>query len=188
MGWITLIGIAVALAMDAFAVAIAAGLQLRPLTGGHVFRLSLSFGLFQAGMPILGWLAGTTVQRYIAVYDHWIALALLGFIGGKMILEALRGGEAERASADPTRGWTLIALSVATSIDALAVGLSLAMLRVSIWIPAVVIGVVCAAFTVTGMLIGWRVGKAWSRRVELIGGLVLIAIGVKIVLEHTLGK
>jgi putative Mn2+ efflux pump MntP len=188
MGWATLLGIAVALAMDAFAVAIAAGLQLRPLTRGHVFRLGFHFGLFQALMPILGWLAGSTVQRHIAAYDHWIALGLLGFIGGKMIWESVRYEEQERPAADPTRGWTLIVLSVATSIDALAVGLSLAMLRVSIWVPALVIGLVCAAFTVTGMLIGWRVGRAWSRRVGLVGGLVLIAIGVKIVLEHTLGK
>jgi putative Mn2+ efflux pump MntP len=190
MGWVTLLGIAVALAMDAFAVAIAAGLQLRPLNGRHVFRLSFHFGLFQALMPILGWLAGSTVQRYIAAYDHWLALALLGFIGGKMIYESRHHGEEERAGADPTRGWTLVGLSFATSIDALAVGLSLAMLRVSIWVPSVVIGVVCAAFTVTGMLIarGAAPGRAWSRRVELVGGLVLIAIGFKIVLEHTLGK
>jgi putative Mn2+ efflux pump MntP len=188
MGWVPLLGIAVALAMDAFAVAIAAGLQLRPLTAGHVFRLSFSFGLFQALMPIAGWLAGATVQRHIAAYDHWIAFGLLGFIGGKMIVESRRRGEEERLSADPTRGWTLVGLSFATSIDALAVGLSLAMLRVSVWVPALVIGVVCAAFTVTGMLIGWRIGRAWTRRVELWGGLVLIAIGVKIVLEHTLGK
>jgi manganese efflux pump family protein len=187
MGFITLLGIAVALAMDAFAVAIAAGLQLRPLTVGHVFRLSFHFGLFQALMPILGWLAGSTVQRYIAAWDHWIALALLAFIGGKMVYESRRGEE-ERVSADPTRGWTLVALSFATSIDALAVGLSLAMLGVSIWMPSLVIGVVCAAFTVIGMSIGWRVGRAWRRRVEMIGGLVLIAIGVKIVLEHTLAK
>ena len=187
MGWITLMGIAVALAMDAFAVAIAAGLQLRPLKGGHVFRLSFHFGLFQAVMPIAGWLAGSTVQRYIAAYDHWVALGLLGFIGGKMIYESRRGEE-ERVGADPTRGWTLIGLSFATSIDALAVGLSLGMLRVSIWGPSLVIGLVCAGFTAVGMLIGWRVGRVWSRRVELIGGLVLIAIGVKIVVEHVLGK
>lgn len=188
MGWLVLIGIAVALAMDAFAVAIATGLQLRPLQGRQVFRLAFHFGLFQALMPILGWLAGSTVQRHIAAWDHWIALGLLGFIGGKMIYESRRPAEAERALADPTRGWTLIGLSVATSIDALAVGLSLAMLEVSIWFPALVIGVVCAAFTVTGMLIGWRIGRVWSRRVELVGGLVLIAIGVKICVEHLLGK
>jgi putative Mn2+ efflux pump MntP len=187
MGWITLIGIAVALAMDAFAVAIAAGLQLRPLQGRHVFRLSFHFGLFQAVMPIAGWLAGSTVQRYIAAYDHWIALALLGFIGGKMVYESLFGEE-ERAAGDPTRGWTLVGLSFATSIDALAVGLSLAMLGVSIWVPSLVIGVVCAGFTATGMLIGWRLGRVWSRRVELVGGLVLIGIGVKIFIEHVLGK
>jgi len=139
-------------------------------------------------MPIIGWLAGSTVQRHIAAYDHWIALALLAFVGGKMVYEALRGEAEERRAADPTRGWTLVMLSFATSIDALAVGLSLAMLRVSIWLPSVVIGVVCAAFTVTGMLLGWRLGRAWSRGAALGGGLVLIGIGVKIVLEHTLGR
>jgi manganese efflux pump family protein len=189
MGWITLIGIAVALAMDAFAVAIAAGLQLRPLKGAQVFRLSFHFGLFQALMPIVGWLAGGAVQRYIKDYDHWVAMGLLGFIGGKMVYESLHGAE-ERAAADPTRGWTLVVLSFATSIDALAVGLSLAMLGVNIWGPSLVIGLVCAGFTAVGMLIGRGAapGSRWSRRVELIGGLVLIGIGVKIVIEHVLGK
>ncbi len=188
MGWLPLMGIAVALAMDAFAVAIASGLRLGPLKGRQVFRMSFHFGFFQMAMPIVGWLAGFRVQRYIAAADHWVAFGLLGLIGGKMVYEALRHEEEEPKRDDPTKGWTLIALSIATSIDALAVGLSLAMLGVSIWVPSLVIGLVCAAFTLTGMLIGWRIGHAWSRRAELVGGLVLIGIGVNIVIQHLLGK
>jgi len=181
MGCLTLLGIAVALAMDAFAVAVAAGLRLRPLRGSHVFRLSFHFGFFQAAMPVLGWLAGTTVERVIAAYDHWVAFGLLAIVGGKMILEALRNHE-ESLPQDPTRGFTLIALSVATSIDALAVGLSLAILRVPIVVPAIVIGLVCAGLTAVGMVIGWRLGLLWRRGAEAVGGLVLLAIGVKILL------
>ena len=181
---LTLIGIAVALAMDAFAVALAAGLTLEKMTGRHLFRLSFHFGLFQGMMPVLGWLAGMSVQKWIAAYDHWIAFALLSFIGLKMIREALKEEE-QRNPADPTRGWTLVMLSVATSIDALAVGLTLAMLDVSIWTPSVVIGAVAAAFTMAGMFLGRRIGGAWGPRVEIFGGLVLCAIGLKILLEHT---
>lgn len=185
MDFLTLLGIAVALAMDAFAVALGVGAALFPLTGGHLFRLGFHFGLFQALMPVCGWLAGLTVQRWIAAYDHWIAFALLAFVGGKMILEAFRDG-GEKLRTDPTRGLTLLMLSVATSIDALAVGLSLAMLGVSIWIPAVVIGLVAGVLTVAGMLLGRRTGALWGKGAEVIGGLVLCAIGVKILIEHTL--
>ena len=185
MDWITLIGIAVALAMDAFAVALGAGLTLSVLSGRHLFRLGFHFGLFQALMPIIGWLAGMTVQRWIAAWDHWIAFGLLGFVGGKMIWEAFRE-EGEKTAADPTRGMTLVMLSIATSIDALAVGLSLAMLDVDIWVPSLVIGVVAGVFTVAGMLLGRRLGGLWGRRVEIFGGVVLCGIGIKILVEHTL--
>jgi len=185
MDWITLIGIAVALAMDAFAVALGAGMTLSPLSGRHLFRLGFHFGLFQALMPIVGWLAGLTIQSRIAAWDHWVAFGLLTFVGGKMIWEAFREEDEEKAT-DPTRGLTLVILSIATSIDALAVGLSLAMLGVSIWVPALVIGVVAAAFTVAGMLLGRRLGALWGRRVEIFGGLVLCGIGIKILIEHTL--
>jgi len=183
---LTLLGIAVALAMDAFAVALGTGLTLERLTGRHLFRLGFHFGLFQALMPVVGWLAGLTVQRWIADYDHWIAFGLLSFVGGKMIYEALHDGDEEAAASDPTRGLSLVLLSVATSIDALAVGLTLAMLGVEIWLPSLVIGLVAGALTVAGMLLGRRIGAAWGPRVEVFGGLVLIAIGVKILLEHTL--
>lgn len=170
--------------MDAFAVAIVAGLTLKRMTRRHVFRLSFHFGLFQAVMPAIGWLAGRAVYQYISAVDHWIAFVLLAFVGGRMAWGAWQGGEDERPDRDPTVGWNLIILSVATSIDALAVGLSLAMIRSPIVVPSLVIGVVAAAFTATGMLLGGRLGARWGRRVEFLGGLILIAIGVKIVIEH----
>lgn len=185
MDFLTLFGIALALAMDAFAVALAAGGVLNPLTRRHLFRLGFHFGLFQALMPIAGWLAGMTVQKWIAAYDHWIAFGLLAFVGGRMIHEAFEEDE-EKESTDPTRGLTMVMLSVATSIDALAVGLTLAMLGVSIWIPSVVIGLVAGVLTVAGMLLGRRLGHDWGQRVEVLGGLVLCGIGLKILLEHTL--
>jgi manganese efflux pump family protein len=187
MDILSLFAIALALAMDAFAVALGAGLTLERLGGRHLFRLGFHFGLFQALMPIIGWLAGLTVQRWIASYDHWVAFGLLALVGGKMIHEACAEREAAKER-DPTRGLTLILLSVATSIDALAVGLSLAMLQVSIWLPALVIGLVAGALTVAGMLlgrrIGLRLGALWGPRVEIAGGLILIAIGLKILLDH----
>jgi manganese efflux pump family protein len=187
MDWMTILGIALALAMDAFAVALAAGAVLNPLTGRHLFRLGFHFGLFQALMPIAGWLVGMTVQKWIVDYDHWIAFGLLAVVGGRMILEALDEKE-DKATSDPTRGLTMVVLSVATSIDALAVGLSLAMLDVSVWLPAAVIGIVAGVLTVIGMLLGRRLRGNWGKRVEICGGLVLCCIGLKILLDHTLLK
>ena len=186
MDFLTLLGIAVALAMDAFAVALGTGLCLPRLTGRHLFRFGFHFGLFQALMPIIGWLAGVTVRVYIESFDHWLAFGLLILVGGKMLWEACHG-EADRCQrGDPTRGWSLLLLSVATSIDALAIGLSLAILGVTIWFPALVIGLVAGLLTTCGMLLGRRIGQSWGQRVEIFGGLVLIGIGVKILLEHTI--
>jgi putative Mn2+ efflux pump MntP len=179
---LSLIAVAVALAMDAFAVALAAGVVLRPLCFRPCFRLAFHFGLFQALMPVIGWLAGLTVQGFVAAWSHWIAFCLLVWVGGHMIHEALGGAEATRVT-DPSRGMTMVALAVATSIDALAVGLSLAMLDVVVWLPALVIGLVACAFTVVGLLIGARTGARWGRRVEVAGGAILIAIGLKILLS-----
>jgi len=185
MGWISLLALAVALAMDAFAVAIVAGLTLKPISRRQVFRLAFHFGLFQALMPTLGWLAGTAVHKYIAAFDHWIAFGLLAFVGGRMLWEAVHNQEGEPSeSNDPTSGWSLVVLSVATSIDALAVGLSLAMLGSMIVVPALVIGIVAASFTALGMVIGRRIGLIWGTRVEVLGGLILVGIGIKIVIEH----
>jgi putative Mn2+ efflux pump MntP len=187
MSTLTLLGIAIGLAMDAFAVAIGAGLQLSEVTPRQTFRLAWHFGLFQAFMPVIGWLAGRTLVQYIAPVDHWIAFGLLAFIGGKMVYEAFREKDEDAEVCDPTRGWRLVMLSIATSIDALAVGLSLAVLGVSIWYPALVIGVVAGALTTLGMELGKRFGALLGRRMEVVGGLILIAIGVKILIEHLAG-
>jgi manganese efflux pump family protein len=143
---LNLLGIAVGLAMDAFAVSIGVGLGAQHVSPRTTVRLAWHFGLFQFLMPVLGWLAGLSVERWISGVDHWVAFALLLAIGGHMVYDALRGDE-ERSIKDPTRGASLIVLSVATSIDALAVGLSLALLGVDIWYPAVVIGIVAFLFT-----------------------------------------
>ncbi|HHD64051.1 MAG TPA: manganese efflux pump [Desulfobulbaceae bacterium] len=180
----SLLAIAVALAMDAFAVSLAAGAVLCPVTYRHCFRLGFHFGLFQGLMPIIGWLAGTTVQQYIVAWSHWIAFGLLGFIGTRMIREAMADDREDRPSTDPSRGINLVLLSIATSIDALAVGLSLAMIGVTIWLPALVIGLVALGFSVAGVLLGNRIGSAWGVKMEVAGGLVLIGIGVKILLKH----
>ena len=150
MGAWELLALAVALAMDAFAVAVATGATLREVSGRQTFRLAYHFGLFQALMPVLGWAAGRTFSKSIEAFDHWAAFGLLAFIGGKMIWESFRP-EGTREGRDPTRGATLVLLSLATSMDALAVGLSLSLLGVSILWPACVIGAVCAAFTAGGL-------------------------------------
>ena len=136
-------------------------------------------------MPVIGWLAGQTVVRFVSAWDHWIAFALLALIGGRMIREALNDEE-KSDDRDPTRGFSLVMLSIATSIDALAVGFSLSLIGVSIWFPAFIIGLVAGVLTVAGMLVGSRVGDRWGPRVEILGGFVLIAIGVRILCEHLL--
>ncbi|MBM3287487.1 MAG: manganese efflux pump [Candidatus Eisenbacteria bacterium] len=187
MSLIDLLAVAVALAMDAFAVAIVTGLALRTPSGRHVVRLAFHFGLFQALMPVIGWAAGRAVHRYISAVDHWIAFALLAVVGGRMLWGAFHDPQEGGRSSDPTTGWGLILLSIATSIDALAVGLSLAMIGSAIVKPAIVIGLVAAGFTALGMALGGRIGVAWGKRVEVLGGLVLIAIGLRILAEHLLG-
>lgn len=185
MEFITLLLIALALAMDAFAVALGTGVCLGCISWRQTFRMAFHFGLFQAGMNIAGWAAGLTFRTLIESFDHWVAFLLLLFVGGKMIFEALQDKDAE-VRCDPTRGSSLVILSVATSIDALAVGLGFSVLNVSIWLPAAVIGVVALALTAVGLHLGCLIGSAsrLGSKVEIAGGLVLIAIGVKILAEH----
>ncbi|MFZ2053748.1 MAG: manganese efflux pump MntP family protein [Candidatus Aminicenantales bacterium] len=185
MSFLLILGIALALAMDAFAVSIGLGLSLKPATGGQTFRLAFSFGLFQFLMPVLGWAAGERIIQHIARYDHWAAFVVLLAVGGRMIFESLKPEkETQIRRTDPTCGLSLLVLSVATSLDALAVGLSLAVLRVAILFPAVVIGVVAFIVTVLGMRIAPTLGKILGRRAELLGGFVLILIGIKILADH----
>jgi manganese efflux pump family protein len=176
--------LACGLSMDAFAVAVAAAIALDEISPRRVFRLAFHFGLFQALMPIMGWLAGMQLEQFIVSWDHWVAFGLLTFIGVKAIRTALTGTDAALARDDPTRGVIMVGLAIATSIDALAVGVSLAMVRVSIWYPSVVIGCITCLITALGMLLGRRLGKRFGKRVEVIGGVVLIAIGLKILVQH----
>ncbi len=186
MKFINIFAIAVALAMDAFAVSIVTGVNLKNVSFRQTFRLSWHFGLFQAMMPVIGWFAGLSVRIHIERYDHWIAFGLLAFVGIHMIKEAFDPDTSEKRKKDHTKGITLVILSIATSIDALAVGFSLSLLGVSIWTPAIVIGIVAGIFTIIGLQIGEKIGSAkqLSRYAETIGGAVLIAIGLNILHEH----
>ena len=183
MAWTEIIVMAFALSLDACAVALAASTAGRVTTRRAAFRLSFHFGLFQFLMPVLGWALGTTIAPVIAAWDHWIAFVLLGSVGGHMILGAIRPGS-EGPADDPSRGMVLVMLATATSIDALAVGLSLGMLRITIWLPSIVIGIMTAGMTILAIVSGNRIGGWLGRRAQLAGGVVLFLIGLKILVSH----
>lgn len=179
--------------MDAFAVALSTGLRLRCADMGQTMRLAGVFGAFQFFMPVLGWLLGVRAQRYIENYDHWLAFALLLFVGGRMLKEAWTEAHKEEedycACPDPTRGGSLWLLGIATSIDALAVGLSFALLNVDVWLPAVIIGVVCFMLTALGLHLGRLACRlpglnSLGNKANILGGLTLLCIGIKILHEH----
>lgn len=177
--------IAVSLALDAFAVSVSSGISVPGFGWRQAVKMGLWFGVFQFLMPLLGWSLGSSVSRYIEAVDHWVAFGLLAIIGGKMVAEALKQGEdgAEEAPADLSAR-RLCVLAVATSIDALAVGVSMAFMNVDILLSALVIGAVAFLLSVVGGLVGRKLGGLFQRRATLAGGLVLIAIGVKILAEH----
>lgn len=177
--------VAISMAMDAFAVCLVAGSLNKASSARPAFRLSFHFGLFQFIMPVLGWLAGWTVEPLIRGYDHWIAFGLLAFVGLRMIQAAMQGEEMQPS--DPSRGWTLVVLSVAVSIDALAVGLSLGVLGLSVWYPALIIGLVTGLLSLLGLRLGQQFGSKLGKPVEIVGGLVLIGIGLRIVIAHFIG-
>ncbi len=230
MSFFTILFIAMGLAMDAFAVSIAASVCLRNVSKRQIFRLSFHTGLFQFLMPVIGWYSGSAFSKYISSYDHWVAFIVLSVIGLKMIRESFEEKKCENTIyekfesdigvksdvedkaglktlssdddscnvefpecscelkqkvKDPTSGFTLFFIAIATSIDALAVGVSLAFLNVNIWYPAVIIGIVTMIMSIIGMKIGEKIGPEFGGRMELAGGLMLIVIGCKIVLEHT---
>jgi putative Mn2+ efflux pump MntP len=186
MGLATTFLIAVALAADAFAVAVSSGIVLARVSLRQTFRLSWHFGLFQGGMVVLGWLGGSTVHRWIEAFDHWVAFALLALVGGRMIREALGKQDEEVTRIDPTKGRLLVALSVATSIDAFSVGLSFSMLGITPWWPALIIGVIALSLTGAGLHLGRLLGATTriGRGAGVFGGLVLIFIAVRILHDH----
>jgi manganese efflux pump family protein len=186
---LSLFFIAIGLSADCFAVALSGSIAMKALTRFQMLRASLSFGLFQAMMLVLGWLAGQFLVEIIGKFDHWLAFALLAFIGGKMVWESLRKEDEEKErKPDFTKGWLLLTLSIATSIDSLAVGLSFAFLEVKIVWASLVIGLTSFLITIIGVLLGKKVGKLVGERAELIGGLILIGIGLRILITHLLEK
>ncbi|MBC7127770.1 MAG: manganese efflux pump MntP family protein [Candidatus Methanosuratincola petrocarbonis] len=175
--------IAIGLSMDALAVAVASGMTLKDIGVRGSAKIGAFFGLFQAGMPVIGWFGGSAFMWLISGYDHWVAFLLLAFIGGKMIYEAVRDSD-EVSGKNPLVLSNLFLVSVATSIDALAVGLGFSALGIPILVPAAVIGAVCFAISFTGAYFGNRAGEYLGDRVRAIGGIILISIGLRILLEH----
>lgn len=190
MGIIETFLIGVGLSMDAFAVAVCKGLGMKRVNWRHAFVIALFFGGFQGFMPLLGWALGTSFAELITPIDHWIAFALLAFIGGKMLLDAFRGeGSCDDSCAcecgEPRLDFKeLTMLAVATSIDALAVGITFAFLGVSIWLAVAVIGVTTFVLSFVGVAIGNQFGSRFEKPATIAGGVVLILIGLKILLEH----
>lgn len=177
----------VSLAMDAFAVSVCKGLAMRKVNKKQCLVIALFFGGFQALMPFLGWLLGNRFEGYITSIDHWIAFILLGFIGGKMVVEAIRdkGEEPEITEIDPPLDIKeLFVLAVATSIDALAVGITFAFLEIPIVEAMLIIGITTFVISVAGVYIGNFFGNKYKSKAELVGGIILILIGLKILLEH----
>jgi putative Mn2+ efflux pump MntP len=183
MELITIFFIAVGLAMDAFTVSLGAGTANRGRNFRRFFRLSFHFGLFQAGMTFLGWLGGSSISRWIESFDHWVAFGLLLFVGGRMIRSGHSRAEGH-TNDDISRGGLLVIVSIATSIDALAVGLGLALISVNILVACAVIGVVTSALSVLGLLAGGMLGEKFGKRMEIVGGLILIGIGIRILITH----
>lgn len=182
----SLLLIAIGLSADCFAVAVGVSISAGNLAPRVVFRTAAAFGIAQALMTTLGWLVGRTVVDLIAAYDHWAAFALLSVIGGRMLWESFHREDSEATGIDISRGAALLLLSVATSIDALAVGLSLAFMEVNIILAVLTIGGVAFLITAIGFLVGRKAGQLMGKRAEALGGAILIAIGLRILLTHLL--
>ncbi|CEJ73756.1 membrane protein [[Clostridium] sordellii] len=187
-----------ALSMDAFAVSITKGMTMKNITKKIAFKIAFFFGLFQGGMPLIGWLLGISFEKYIKTFDHWIALILLSFLGIKMIYESIKenkkdevamdleiNGLSQNTSTVDIKTKDLLVLSVATSIDALAVGVSFAFLNISIIEVVTSIAIITFLVCFTGILIGKKIGPILKNYAEIIGGIILIFIGLNIFNEHT---
>ena len=183
MKMLTLTIIAIGLAMDAFAVSIGKGLSVRKIEPRHTLSVGLWFGGFQALMPLIGYFLGISFADFVTEVDHWIAFVLLGIIGGNMIKESYQKDDSEEVSPDFSVK-TMLAMAVATSIDALAIGVSFAFLKVNIWVAVTIIGLTTALFSGAGILIGNFFGSRWKSKAEFAGGFILVAMGLKILVDH----
>lgn len=184
MNFIEIVIIALGLSLDAFAVSLGAGTGRKIKEQRGAFRLAFHFGLFQCLMPIMGWLMGLKVEPLVKSVDHWIAFILLLFVGLKMIKESFANNEEQEN--DPSKGKNMVMLAVSTSIDALVIGFSFAMLRIDIWYPSAIIGLITATMSIIGIYIGKFLGEKFGNAMERIGGLVITGIGVKILFSHIL--
>lgn len=174
---------AIGLSADAFAVSLTSGLLIKHIKINKALKIALFFGGFQALMPLIGWVAGLTFRDLLADFDHWVAFALLGLLGGKMIYESLTSDDDERRF-NPLDTYTLLVLAIATSLDALAAGLGLAVIKTSIVLAVTIVGAITFSFCFIGVFIGHKFGNLFSKKIEIIGGLILISIGSKILFEH----
>lgn len=182
MTLLSIIILAIGLCMDSFAVSLTSGTLMQPFTLRRACKFALILALFQGLMPVVGWLLGIGFRELIESIDHWIALGLLLYLGGRMIIEAIRNEEQERF--DPCCTRTAMTMGLATSIDAMAVGISLTFLHVNIVQSAIIIGITTFIFSMAGLYIGKKVGSYLKKGAEIIGGIILILIGVKICIEH----
>ncbi|MDD2236176.1 MAG: manganese efflux pump MntP family protein [Kiritimatiellae bacterium] len=182
MTWWSILVLAVGLALDAFAVSVSSGIAIRQMRLRHAMLIAIFFGVFQAIMPILGWACGFFTRGFLGKYDHFIAFGLLTFIGGKMIVDAFR--HEEEKTFNPLDIYVLFALAVATSIDAFAVGITLSLLDIHIITPACIIGLITFVLSLAGVYIGDFFGHLFENKLEIAGGLILIGIGTKILIQH----
>lgn len=185
MGFLTILVIATGLSFDTFAVSVSSGLAMPKISFRDAFKVAFVLAFFQAAMPLIGWLAGTGLSKYASDYDHWIAFGLLTLLGGKMIFESFRNDEQDN-NFNPLDFKVQVMMAIATSIDALIVGVSFAFLEFRIILSTLIIGSVTFIVSMLGMLFGKKVGAKLGKRMEIIGGVILMAIGLKILLEHTI--
>ena len=182
MGAIEILLISIGLAMDAFAVSVCKGLAMKKMSWKKAIIIGLYFGIFQAVMPVIGYFLGTTFERFITYVDHWVAFILLVGIGINMVKEAF-DKESENRN-DNVDMKTMLVLSIATSIDALAIGITFACLKIHIVMPVITIGLITFIISVIGVKIGNRFGNKYEKKAEIMGGVILILLGIKILLEH----
>ncbi len=183
--FITVLFIAVGLCFDSFAVSVSSGLMMKHITFYNATKIAFSLAFFQGLMPLIGWLAGKSISSYLLAYDHWIAFCLLFLLGIKMIIESQKSDEEK--TFNPLNFWVLLTMSIATSIDALVVGLSFAFLKTNIYLSLIIIGSVTFIAAMLGILFGKKAGHKLGRHMEILGGVILMLIGVKILVEHLSG-
>ncbi|MBP1639411.1 MAG: hypothetical protein H6Q17_994 [Bacteroidetes bacterium] len=183
MNFLTILAIAVGLCMDTISVSIAAGCNKHRFKPTIVLRYALILALFQAAMPIIGWFLGEKITHLISEFDHWISFALLALVGGKMAYDGICG-HPEKKKLKISSYKVVTTLAIATSIDAFAVGFTISTLGQTIWYPTIIIGITTFLFALTGIWIGRKMGHKFQKSAEIIGGILLIAIGIKIVIEH----